>query len=88
MAGVICWDGQERRKTAREGVVDANTQELLIRIDERTKRMDAAMFGEHGMDKRRRQVEQDNAATKARSGIIAFAVSTVVAIIGIVLGKK
>lgn len=82
------WDGQERRTTTREETVSQELRDLLIRIDERTNRMDAAMFGDNGMDKRLRHVEQDNAATKARSGIIAFVVSTVVAIIGILIGKR
>lgn len=68
--------------------MDADTQELLIRIDERTKRMDAAMFGEQGMDKRLRQVEQDNAATKAKAGVIAFVISALITGAGILIGKR
>lgn len=68
--------------------MDADTQELLIRIDERTKRMDAAMFGDNGMEKRLRGVEQDNAAIKAKSGVIAFVISVLVTIAGIILGKR
>lgn len=85
---MVTWNGQERRATAREESVSQELRDLLIRIDERTNRMDAALFGENGMDKRLRHVEQDNAATKAKSGIIAFIISTVIALAGIFLGKR
>lgn len=63
-------------------------RDLLIRIDERTNRMDAAMFGEHGMDKRLRMVEQDSAATKAKSGVIAFVISALITGAGILVGRR
>lgn len=83
----MTWDGQERRKKPREDGVSENTRELLIRIDERTNRMDSALFGEHGMDGRLRKVEQDSAAAKARSGVIAAAISFIVTGLGYVFGR-
>lgn len=50
--------------------------------------MDAAMFGDNGMEKRLRGVEQDNAAIKAKSGVIAFVISVLVTIAGILIGKR
>lgn len=89
----MSWDGQERRR-AREGEV-SDTRDLLIRIDERTRNMDErqekfeqAMFGKGGHDERIRAVEQDSAATKAKSGVIAFVISVLITGIGIFIGKR
>lgn len=82
------WDGQERRETARDGKVSHELRDLLIRIDERTNRMDAALFGDNGMDKRLRMVEQDSAATKAKSGVIAFVISAIITGISFFIGKR
>lgn len=83
----MTWNGQERRKTARDGEMSVNTRELLIRIDERTNRMDTALFGSQGIDKRLRQVEQDGAAIKARAGVIATGISLIIAGLNYVFGK-
>lgn len=77
----MSWDENDRRKG------DENTAVMLARIDERTQRMEVALFGQNGLEGRLRHVEQDNAATKAKSGVIAVVVSFVVTGIGWFLGK-
>jgi len=75
--------------------VPGNSRDLLIRIDERTRNMDErqakleqALFGKGGHDERIRAVEQDSAATKAKSGVIAFVISAFITGVGILVGKR
>ncbi len=93
----MTWDGQDRRKQERNPDMTGNIERALGRIEqkvdslhahitERVNGLHGSVFGQAGIEPRMRAVEMDNAATKAKAGVISLVISTAISGIGLWLG--
>lgn len=75
-------DDMERAVGRLEGKMEAGFKDMCARLD----RMNAAMFGESGVERRLRECEQSIGKINTQAGMIALFVSVIAAIAAWVVG--